>query len=67
MKIPQRREFRRSYEGVNTPPYEVWIVDDGDVWTVHCMDCGTRLGTVNAGNEDGTIRLTEDHRKRLHA
>lgn len=42
---------------------EVWIVDEEEVWRVWCADCGIRLGTVNAGNEDGAARFTYDHRR----
>ena len=47
-------------------PEIVWMVQADDVWTVHCMDCGFRLGTVNAGNERGALRLHEDHEYGSH-
>lgn len=64
MIVPKRHDFA-TYED---SPYtvEVWLVVDSDVWYIHCMDCGTHTGTVNAGNERGAIRLTEDHNKALH-
>lgn len=63
MKFPERRQFTR-YEAA--PLVDVWMVDEGDVWSIHCMDCGTRIGTVNAGNESGSASLTIKHRKTLH-
>lgn len=52
---------------VSARPTEVWLVDDIEVWKIWCTDCGYRVGTVNAGNEYGAIRLHEDHRKTIHA
>jgi hypothetical protein len=64
MSLPEKRTFER-YED-DPWPVEVWLVDEGDVWKVWCMDCGIRLGTVNEGNERGAIRLTEQHERALH-
>ena len=47
-------------------PKTIWFVDDGDQWKVMCMDCGIRLGTVNAGNEEGAVHLTSGHDERMH-
>lgn len=63
MIIPTRHELA-LYEG--GPVTDVWLVVDDDVWLIHCMDCGTRLGTVNAGNEYGAVSLTKVHRGTLH-
>lgn len=63
MIIPMRFEFA-LYEG--RWPTEVWMVVGDDAWYIYCMDCGTRIGTVNIDNEAGAVRLTEDHRRTLH-
>lgn len=64
MNVPGRREIT-LYEH-QLRPDEVWLVEDDDLWYVRCMDCGTRIGTVNAGNERGAVRLTQQHNKTLH-
>lgn len=63
MIVPTRHEFP-LYEGGRL--VEVWLVVDDDLWYVHCMDCGTRIGTVNAGNESGALRLDAKHQDVLH-
>lgn len=57
----QHREMGPSYDR-----RDVWFVDEGDAWKVMCMDCGIRVGTVNAGNEDGAYELAVRHDRILH-
>ncbi len=64
MKNVERREYINP--GLVPRRNEYWIVDDESAWLVQCMDCGTRIGTVNVGNEQGAVRLTTDHNKTLH-
>lgn len=71
MKYPERREFDVTPEEFrkeigHSIMREVWLVDEGDVWRIWCMDCGTRIGTVNADNVSGASRLKNDHDKILH-
>lgn len=64
MKIPERREMLRL--GFDNWTRTVWLADEGDVWKIHCMDCAVRIGTVNAGNTEGAIKLTDRHDEALH-
>ena len=66
MSYPRKHEFTRDFYGVTEITYAVWITDEGDVWKVHCMDCGIRLGTVNTGNESGAMELTRKHNEVIH-
>lgn len=68
--VPWKSNTPKPYElpryEDDTHPETVWMIKADDVWTVHCMDCGFRLGTVNAGNERGARLLHGDHVRAFH-
>ncbi len=72
MGLPERREFDVTPDYLRevsdrTITTVLWLVDEGDVWRIICMDCGARLGTVNAGNVEGACRLRNRHDQALHS
>ncbi len=73
MRLPTKHEhvmarppFLPEDEPFNPQPIAYWAIDDDDVMEVHCMDCGTRIGTVNAGDGGAAVRLTDKHNQILH-
>lgn len=72
MSQPERREFDVTPDYLRevtdrTITTSIWLIDEGDVWRIMCMDCGVRLGTVNADNVEGARRLRRKHDEVLHS
>lgn len=65
---PERYELQRHPDSDSrfTQSIETWLIKDDDVWSVHCMDCGIKLGVVNAGNERDAVYLTDRHQRDFH-
>lgn len=71
MTFPQRyttESYTVEVDGKSyvIPGVELWLVQDDDVWYVWCMDCGIKLGSVDAGDEADAYRCSRNHRNRMH-